>query len=169
VDINSWTTVVIAVASLLGGAGTLLGAIAEFRKGKPVDKRKLRKFAALAIIFLVCGGIAAVAWGLARRGEAPAVSVINIEDPKFAGPQRPALTSPIQVTWVANGQSINSNLVVQIHLSRDGRLVFPASDLHEEHSSGVVIPLQVGTYELKLWNPGAERPLRSIYFDIVER
>jgi hypothetical protein len=98
---------------------------------------------------------------------ARAVSVINIEDPKFAGPQRPPLTSPIQVTWVANGRSIDSNLVVQLY--RNGRLVIPASDSHEEHSSGVVIPLKVGTYELKLWNPGAERPLRSIWFDIVER
>ena len=55
-------------------------------------------------------------------------------------------SSPIDVHWEAE-----ANMVVQVY--KNGKLIYPKDDPHEEQSSGVKIPLKTGLYEIKVWVP----------------
>jgi hypothetical protein len=68
--LSSWTALVVAVAALLGGAANVLRAIAEFRKGKPMNRGKVKKLSTLAAVFLVFGAALTTAWSLGRWAEA---------------------------------------------------------------------------------------------------
>lgn len=73
-------------------------------------------------------------------------SIINI-DLKQAKESNPIkVSSSVTVIWEFDG-----TMVVQVY--RKGNLIYPKSDPHEEHSSGVTIELNPGKHEIKVWIP----------------
>jgi hypothetical protein len=85
-------------------------------------------------------------WDTLRR---PQASSINIDDAQVSQANEanplPA-TSPIEVVWRSGGTK-----VVQVY--RQGNLIFPPTDPHEEHGSGLRISLSPGLHEIKVWVP----------------
>lgn len=101
-------------------------------------------------------------WGGKKIG-VDSTSKIDIDDPKIlqANESNPiTATSPIKVNWQTEG-----TMVVQVY--RKGVLIYPENDRHEEHGSGVTIPLSPGKHEVKVWVPDTGNS-KSTWVMIIE-
>lgn len=72
------------------------------------------------------------------------------------------IESPVTVIWSGGAR------VLQIYL--DGNLVYPLNlpDVNTSVLPPITIPLSIGSYEFKLWVPGAESPEKSILVNITD-
>ena len=85
-------------------------------------------------------------WGGNKLGKETS-SIINIDSNQSKESNPIKVSSLVKVTWESDG-----TMVVQVY--REGELIFPKNDPHEEHSSGVTIVLKPGKHEIKVWIPG---------------
>lgn len=91
-------------------------------------------------------------------------SIINVDNYNATGDTIQA-RSLIQVTWnLKNEKEEVQVMVVQAY--KNGKLIFPSKNPHEENSPGVQISLKPGLHEIKLWIPNAESPYKSLWVKI---
>lgn len=94
-------------------------------------------------------GAERIGWG-GTKIDVDATTTINIDAPEILQAKRSnpiKAISPIRVIWDAEG----TTMVVQVY--RKGEVIYPPENDHEEHGSGVIIPLSPGKHEIKVWNP----------------
>ncbi|MCP4400476.1 MAG: hypothetical protein GY801_24625 [bacterium] len=66
------------------------------------------------------------------------------------------LQSPVQIIW-------NQNVKMVGQVYQEGRLRYDRT-----HSPGMVVEIQPGDAEVKLWRPGAPTPYKNVWITIVE-
>lgn len=99
--------------------------------------------------------------GSSRSRENPSipeerVSELNIDETETNSNLR--LPSSIQVKW-----NEPSNMQVQVY--KNGN---PTPIYDRQHSSGVVLKLEPGQYEIKLWKPGARVQYKNVWIEVTE-